>query len=198
MTRERFVRFAVPIAVTAFVVALTLLLLYNPPLRRVLLDPIVWMANDIRNGLAKLPQALLWAVALLIGCAILLVAWRKLLRGDRGAPKQQRLTPPVRPHNANAVAALARDLRRARRHHVSRVRVVRELTVLAIRMIAKREGIPLDEARTKIRSGQWPDDPEIRRFFALRRDGAEAIRKHGFDDAVEATLAFLDRYHQEV
>ena len=197
MTKERFIRFAVPVAITAFVAALTLLLLYDPPLRRALLDPIVWMANDIRNGLAKLPQALLWAIALLIGCAILLVAWRRLLRGDRRAPKQ-RPAPMVRPHNANAVAALARDLRRARRHHVSRVRVVRELTVLAIRLIAQREGIPLEEARTRIRSGHWPDDPEIQRFFALRRDGAEAVRKHGFDDAVEATLAFLDRYHQEV
>ena len=197
MIKKRFVRLAVSIAAAGFVVALPLLLLYSPPLRRVLLDPIVWIANDVRNALAKLPQALLWAVGLLIGCVILLFSWRRVLRGITSRPPRPRETP-VRPYNIDAVATLARDLHRARRHHVSRRRVIRELSVLAIRLLAKRRGIPLHEARALLRLGRWPDDAVVRRLFASRHGGGGAVRRHEFIDAVEATLEFLDHYHQEV
>jgi len=198
MTRERVLRLAIRIAAVAFVVALTLLLLYSEPVRRVLLDPIVWIANDIRNGLAKLPQALLWAVGLLIGCAILGISWQRTLRAITSRRPPHRREPIIRPYNANAIATLARDLHRAPKRHVSRNRVVRELSIVAIRLLAKRRGIPLHEARALLRSGRWPDDPKVRRLFASRRHGEAAIRKHEFIDAVEATLAYLDHYHQEV
>jgi len=197
MTRSRLRRFAVPAALVALVVALTLFLLYNEPLRRAILEPVTWILNDIRHALAPLPQALLWAIGLLVGCAVLLVSWRRALRCTRSRPARTRRFP-VKPHNANAIATLATDLHRARKHHVSRSRIVRELAMLAERMIAKREGIGIDQARQMIHSGEWPADPEMRRFFASRRTGAAAIPKQQFLEAVETALQFLDRYYQEV
>lgn len=197
MNRKRFPRIVVPVVVVAVVVALALLLLYHEPLRRAVLEPVTWMFNDIHYTLSTLPQALVWAVGLLIGCAILIASWRRLLAGLTVRSERAR-RQAVRPHNVNAVASLARDLGRSPRHHVSRVRVVRELSVLAVRLLAQREGIPLDQARKLLQSGQWPDDPLVRRFFGSRRDDARSIPKHAFVDAARTTLAFLERYHQEV
>ncbi len=197
MTRERLARFLVPIAAVLVVVALTLLLLYNEPLRKAILEPITWAIHDIRSGLAALPQALLWGIGLLLGCTVILVTWRRAFRGSKKRPPRARGVT-VAPHNTSAVASLARDLRRAPKRHVSRSRVVRELSILAVRLIAKREGVSLEQARKTLQSGRWPDDPEIRRFFAARRDGETAVPKTHFIEAAEATLAFLDSFHQEV
>jgi hypothetical protein len=193
--RNRWVRFALPVGVLAIVVALTLLLLYHAPVRRSILDPVTWMINDVRRALAPLPQALLWAIGLLIGCAVLLASWRRL--PSETEPKRARWTA-VRPHNTNAIAGLARDLERSPRHHVSRVRIVRELSVLAVRLIARREGLPLEEARRLLISGQWPDDPLVQEFFATRPGGGPGVPKQRFLEAVAHTLAHLERYHQEV
>ena len=196
MKRDRVLRYALPAGVVALVAALTLLLLYNEPLRRAILDPVTWAVSDIRRSLAALPQALLWAIGLLLGCAVLLVSWRRALR-DADSPPARPRPATVRPDNENTVAGLARDLRRAKRRHVSRTRVAGELSMLAERLIARRKGVPIQEARSMIQSGQWPDDPDIRRFFASRR-GESTVPKEQFIEVVETTLAFLDRYHQEV
>lgn len=196
--KRRLLRIAIPIGGGAMVVALTLLLLYSDPLRRAILEPVTWIVSDVHYTLTTLPQALVWAIGLLIGCAVLLVAWRRLLSGtDR--PSERTAKPPVRPRNATAVATLARDLARSPRRHISRVRVVHELTVLAVRLIAQREGLPLEEARKLVQAGRWPDDPLVRRFFADRRVGGEkAIPRQSFVEAVRITLSYLERYHQEV
>ncbi len=195
-SKARLIRFAVPVCVLAIVVALTLLLLYHEPLRRAILEPVTWMISDIRRSLAALPQALLWAIGLLIGCAVLLAAWRR-------APDETRKPEPprwsaVRPHSTNAIEALARDLERSPRRHVSRLRIVRELSVLAVRLIAQREGLSLEEARKLLNSGQWPDDPRVRQFFATRPGGGRGVPKHDFLEVLAHTLAHLERYRQEV
>jgi len=197
MNRKRLARVVVPAVAVALVVALTLLLLHHAPLRLAILEPVTWMFSDIHSTLSTLPQALIWAAGLLIGCAILIASWRRLLAGLTVRSQRARRRV-VRPHNANAIAGLARDLARSPRHHVSRVRVVRELSVLAVRLLAQREGVPLEQARKLLQSGQWPDDPLVRRFFGSRRDDAKSIPKHAFVDAARTTLAFLERYHQEV
>lgn len=199
MTRARWTRLALFVGVLAIIVSLTLLLLYNAPLRRTILDPLTWMFNDIRRALAPLPQALLWAIGLLIGCAILLATWSRALGGMRERPAGAgRRIGYVRPQNTNAIASLARDLERSPRRHVSRVRVVRELSVLAVRLIARREGLSLEEARSLLNSGQWPDDPLVRQFFATRPGGGRGVPKHRFLEAAARTLTHLERYHQEV
>jgi hypothetical protein len=197
MTKARLMRFVVPVGVSAIAVVLTLLLLYSEPLRRAILEPVTWMINDIRQSLGALPQALLWAIGLLIGSVVLVASWKRVLGGFRSKPAHRRWTP-AKPHNTNAIASLARDLSRAHRRHVSRARIVRELSILAVRLIAQREGLSLEEARSLLNSGQWPDDPHVRRFFASRRDGQRGVPKRSFLEAVAYTLAHLERYHQEV
>ena len=197
MTRARWTRLALLVGSLAIVVSLTLLLLYNAPLRRTVLDPLTWMFNDIRRALAALPQALLWAIGLLLGCGVLLATWSRALGGTRERPAGRR-AGYVRPQNTNAIASLTGDLARSPRRHVSRVRVVRELSVLAVRLIAQREGLSLDEARSLLNSGHWPDDPLIRQFFATRPGGGRGVPKHRFLEAAARTLAHLERYHQEV
>jgi hypothetical protein len=197
ITKARLVRFVFPVGVTAIVVALTLLLLYNEPLRRAILEPVTWMINDVRQSLSALPQALLWAIGLLIGSVVLVLSWKRVLGGS-GSRSDHRRWTVVKPSNTNAIESLARDLHRSRRRHVSRVRVVRELSILAVRLIAQREGLSLEEARSLLNSGQWPDDPRVRRFFASRRDGQRGVPRHSFLEAVAYTLAHLERYHQEV
>ena len=197
MSNSRLVRFVLPVGVSVIAVVLTLLLLYNEPLRRTILEPITWMINDIRQLLGAFPQALLWVIGLLIGVVVLVSGWKRALGGSRSRPDRRRRIA-VRPSNSNAIAQLARDLDRSRKRHVSRVRVVRELSILAVRLIALREGLSLEEARKLLNSGQWPDDPHVRRFFASQRDGHRGIPKQRFLEAVAYTLAHLERYHQEV
>ena len=194
-TKARLIRFGVPVGVLAIVVTVTLLLLYHAPLRRSILEPVTWMISDIRRSLASLPQALLWAIGLLIGCAVLLAAWRRVPEGKK--PKPARWSA-VRPHNKNAIEALARDLERSPRRHVSRVRIARELSVLAVRLIAQREGLPLEEARKLLNTGQWPDDSRVRQFFATRPGGGKGVPKQDYLETLAHTLTYLERYHQEV
>ncbi len=197
MNRKRVARLAAPIGVAALVVALTLLLLYNAPLRRAILEPVTWLVNDIRGALAALPQALLWAIGLLIGGFVLVMSWKRTAGGSGSRPDHPRRTV-VKPCNTSAIENLARDLGRAPKRHVSRVRIVREMSILAVRLIAQREGLPLEDARKLLNSGRWPDDPRVRRFFASRRDGERGVPKQLFLEAVAYTLAHLERYHQEV
>jgi hypothetical protein len=197
MTKARLVRFVVPVGVSTIVAVLTLLLLYSEPLRRAILEPVTWIVNDIQQSLSTLPQALLWTIGLLIGSFVLVVSWKRVLGGSSSRSDHRRWAV-VKPSNKNAIESLARDLDRSRRRHVSRVRVVRELSILAIRLIAQREGLSLEEARNLLNSGQWPDDPRVRQFFASRRDGQRGVPKQSFLEAVAYTLAHLERYHQEV
>ena len=195
--KARLLRLVVPVGVSTIVVVLTLLLLYNEALRRVILEPVTYVINDIRQSLGALPQALLWAVGLLIGSFVLVASWKRMLGGPKPRPDRRRW-PVVKPFNSNAVGSLARDLDRSRQRHASRARIVRELSILAVRLIAQREGLSLEEARKLLNSGRWPDDPHVRRFFASQRDGQRGVPKQRFLEAVAHTLAHLERYHQEV
>ena len=197
MNHKRVWRLLAPVAIGGAVLTLTLLLLYNEPLRRILLEPMTLALLDVRRSLAALPQALLWGLVLTLGGVVLLLAWRRSLRRPRPA-RMRPHRPIVVPHNMNAVTSLARDLSRSPNRHVSRVRVVRELSVVAVRLLARHRGVPLDEARRMLLSGEWPDDPHVRELLASRRAGTRGIPRHAFLDAVRATFRFLERYHQEV
>ncbi len=197
MNREKLARFARPIGISIVAVTLTLLLLYSRPVRSAILDPLVWLFNDIRRSLSALPQALLWGGGILIGCFVLLASWKRILGSLRERTEAPR-RPIVRPHNALAIEELARALHRSPKRHVSRMRVVRELSILAVRLIAQKQGITLDEARSLLGAGDWPDDSRVKRLFGLRRAGRGGLPKQRFLDAVRHTLAYLERYHQEV
>jgi len=197
--RAKLLKAAVFALTIAILTALTLLLLYSRPLRAAILEPAVWLLQDVRRTLAKFPQAMLWGIALLLGCAALAGSWKRVLRSVfPAAPHARRRDPTVRPQNAQTVDSLARDVLRAPRHHVSRVRVTRELSDLAIRLIAKREGLSLGDAHRRLRSGDWSLDPEVRRFFAGKRAGHVDAARRPFVAAAEYVLSYLERYHQEV
>jgi len=194
-SRQSRIRSLAPIAILILAVGCTLVLLYSRPVRNAILDPILSALNEIRNTLALLPQSILWAAGIFLGTIILAIAGQRML--ERPSGKRRRSAPPsVAPYNTHAVDSLSRSLARSVKRHVSRVRIVRELAVLAVRLIARKEGCSLPEARKLLNSGYWTDDPVVRRFFALRDRGKPG--RQDFSNAVEHTLKYLEQYHQEV
>jgi len=199
MTRPRRTRRWI-LAITTLGVALplALLLLYSSSLRRVILEPMTWIIDDMSQALASLPQMAQWGIGLLVGVVILGVAWEKIPDdlGVRARPGRRRVS--LRPFGEHPLERLASDLTHARRRHVSRVRILRELSILAVRLIAQREAVSIDEARKLLVSGEWPEDPDIRRFFASRQAGRRTIPRAQFREAVARTVSYLEHYHQEV
>ncbi len=191
-------RWALTVVGVATAMGTALVLVAYAPARRAVVEPLTWALADLRRSLAAVPEALLWGGILLIGYIVLLVSWRRLVARARPRPTAPRPTTEPHPRDRSAVAALAQDLARARRRQISRRRVVRELSVLAVRLVARHEGLPLPRARELVTSGDWPDDPRVRRLLGSRRDDRSALPRDAFLDAVRHTVTYLEHYHQEV
>ncbi|GEM_PF-2915968 len=195
-SKEKPARSILPILVLAAAAVCVFLLLFVEPIRDALLDPIARALHDMRTSLRALPQTFQWGCAILLGVVLLATSWKRTPTKPR--PRWTRREPAVvKPHNRNAIESLARSLARSERRHVSRVRVIREVSILAVRLIAQREGCSLEQARKLLNSGEWTQDPLVRKFFASHRDRGNH-RKESFSHTVSHTLEYLERYYQEV
>jgi hypothetical protein len=176
-------------------VAITLLFLF--PLRdfvRVgLVEPLITAYYIARWYLHRLPQLLLW-VGLVLGASYFLFrAYFQAFPTAKQRVAMRRVTPL-----GSDLNRLRQMILRARKHSFSRRQIASELVRTTVRLIARREGLSLDEARERFETFEWCDTYVVRDFFRYRqlhygwRPGVD------FSDKLQRTISFLERYQQGV
>ena len=192
------------IAVIAFLIVagLTITLLVSPGLRRSIVEPLAGFLYLVRHTIGRLPQYMLWLVALLVGAAVILRTWRRFDRRDERSARRNRLlrgrrhlgrpSIPVSP-----AVSFAHAVDRAPRSRLMRGSVRRELIELAVRLVARNEAIPIPEARRRVRDeARWTSDQRVLTFLGER--GRYGGRRQDAAGDIEYTVRFLESYYQEV
>jgi len=176
-------------------VAITLLFLF--PLRNfvrvALVEPLITAYYIARWYLHRLPQLLLWA-GLVLGTSYLL--FRAYYRAF--PPAKQRVAMRRIALLGSNLDWLRQTIARARKHSFSRRQIASDLVRTAVRLIARREGLSLDEARDRFETFEWCDDCVVRDFFGYRRLHYGWRRGVDFSDKLQRTISFLERYQQGV
>jgi len=176
--------------------ALILAVLFTPVLREELrllvLVPLIKGYHLIRyHYIERLPQFLLWAIPLAL---LFLIIFRSILRFPRSCAPTSSERPT--PAGVGNLARIARHIHRARSSRIARVRLCRRVFEIAARLVARHEGLPLEQARDLLRSGAWDADPAVVTF--LRSHHRENRGGRDFVARLEHIVAFLEKYHQEV
>ena len=176
-------------------VAITLLFLF--PLRdfvRVgLVEPLITAYYIARWYLHRLPQLLLWAGLVLGASYFLFRTYFQAFPIAKQRVAMRRFTPL-----GSDLDRLRQMILRARKHSFSRRQIASELVRTTVRLIARREGLSLDEARERFETFEWCDTYVVRDFFRYRqlhygwRPGVD------FSDKLQRTISFLERYQQGV
>jgi len=171
-------------------------LLFVFPLREVfragLLEPAIEAWHLVRWYVLRLPQAALWIVLVLAGAVLLVRALVKGL-GRRAKPEPVEPPPPRPPTEFERLSAL---IARSRRGALSRRRLAGELVAPCVRLIARREGLSVAEARLRFERFAWCDEPAVAGFFAYRRRYRGLGWRGDFEEKLEKTVSFLERYQE--
>jgi hypothetical protein len=146
---------AVPVLVAAsafvvVVVAMTASGTLREEVRAIFVVPLLQGFYIIRHYIDRLPQLIVWIAPLLFFVVL-------LIRAVVGTPslRRQRAYPQHDRPDKGELARLARQIHHARVSRFARVHVCRRLSEIAIRLIARRTGVPLGQARAMLRTGQW-------------------------------------------
>jgi hypothetical protein len=171
-------------------------LLFVFPLREVfrtgLLQPLIETWHVIRWYVLRLPQIVLW-IGLLIVAVVFLV--RSLVKGLGAGPASEEVEPPA-PRSPTEFERLSWLIARARHRPFSRRRLAGELVAPCVRLVAGRERLPLAEARARFEGFGWCDEPAVARFFAYRKHYRGLSRRADFEENLEKTVSFLERYQE--
>ncbi len=176
-------------------VAITLLFLF--PLRNFvrvgLVEPLITAYYIARWYLHRLPQLLLW-VGLVLGATYFLFrAYFRTFPTAKQHVAMRRFTPL-----GSDLDRLRQMILRARKHSFSRRQIASELVRTTVRLIARREGLSLDEARERFETFEWCDAYVVRDFFRYRRLHYGWRPGVDFSDKLQRTISFLERYQQGV
>jgi len=178
---------------TVLMVAITLLFLF--PLRdfvRVgLVEPLITAYYIARWYLRRLPQLLLWAGLVLGATYFLFRAYYRTFPPAKQRVAMRRITPL-----GSDLDRLRQTIARARKHSFSRRQIASNLVHTTVRLIARREGLSLDEARERFETFEWCDDYVVRDFFGYRRLHYGWRPGVNFSDKLQRTISFLERYQQ--
>lgn len=160
--------------------------------RATVLVPLLQGFYLVRFYVARLPQKLVWVVLLLsVGVLLVRVAFRALGPPPKQAPERR---PPGT--TVDELERLAAVIDRARHRPFYREWVINELGGITARMIARQERISPAEARARLKAGTWSDDPVVQSFFRADTKRRRARRTIRFEDQLQHTVSFLERYSQ--
>ncbi|MBU1049799.1 hypothetical protein KKG90_07240 [Candidatus Bipolaricaulota bacterium] len=177
------------------VIGFSMLLIFNDPVRRVVLDPIIEGINAIRYVLGYVPQDLEWFVSLLVVFVVVLGIFASRLP-QRARPEHVPFNPPF--PSEGPTMRLTRILDNSTKNRFGRERVVLEMRDLAARAVAYHAGISVEEAKELLDTPTWTDDASVRDFLSLDKHRAGKNDQKRFHDQVEYALAHIERMYQEV
>lgn len=181
--------------ITAFIgIGLLFLFPLREFVRMTFLEPLITVYYFIRWYTLRFPQIFLWSMIFLIAAFVLL---QRYLR-ELGPSSQHRIKKRKAPPLLSEPAQLAMLIGRTHRHPFARRSLAAGLVQLTVRMIARREGISLSEAREKFASFDWCDDPAVEEFFHYRSPSHRWGRGGDFHKKMQQTISFLERYYQGV
>ncbi len=161
-----------------------------------LVMPIVRDFYVLRFYISCLPQILVWGVVIGGLGLIMLITYRRTVRSLGHRPRVT-TTHAHAPHT-NPLYELAIAIRHARHFPVYRYTVAHELAELAVRIIARRNGASIPEARGLFKSGTWCDDEEIRDFLAYTRIIHGLRLSPDFARKLEDAVSYLEHFEQGV
>ncbi len=162
--------------------------------RRAVAVPVVQAYWRIRFFLSLLPQYLVWLVPALVMGAIILARLPRTLpplpQGRARRTGRRRETDPL--------LSLAATISHARRRPFYRRTIVRELGKTAVRIIARREGLSLPEARKRFESGDWCENRAVRDLFLYARGNGGMDKVYDFERRLDEAISVLEKLEQGV
>jgi hypothetical protein len=162
-------------------------------LHAAILTPLIAAFYTIRAYIERLPQLMLWVIPILITSAILFRLLFALPRREK--PHRHERRPQA---GDGKLAEMIRQIERSRVSRFARVRVCRQLSDSAMRLLARRHGVPIEEARRRLRNGQWEAEPSVVGFLTPHLHHRRPAAGKGFLVQLAGALTFLERYRQEI
>jgi hypothetical protein len=160
--------------------------------RTAILAPLMRGFFLIRFYSLRLPQQLWWVAALLLAVALLV---RMTLRALGPAPKRSQRGQSTG-ETVDELERLASLIDRAQFHPFYRQRVAGELARLAARLIARQEGVSVDQAWARLEAGTWGSDVLVQSLLREKRKRHRRWRKIRFNEELKHTLDVVERYSQ--
>ena len=188
----RYVLIAAALCVLALAFAALFVPAVGAELHKALLTPLIAAFYAVRAYIIRLPQLLLWLLPIAIVTILIVRSILSLPRSERRRRRERR--PKA---GEGKLAELIRQIQRTRVSRFARVRVCRRLTETAVRLLAKRRGIPIEEARRRMRAADWQADPRVIAFLVPHRHHRRPSGGKGFLMEFAGTLSFLERFHRE-
>ncbi len=190
---------AVIVIAGGVLIAIGLSLAFALPLRNSfrsnVVEPFVSSFYLFRWYLHRISQAVLWAMFILGGGILLMNTFMRTFSSRKREDHSPNIVSTVATSELNRLTTI---ISHTHRRPFARRRMTAELVGLAIRMIAKREGLSLKAARARFETFDWCDNEAIPGFFKYRRQYYGIRRGKDFNRLLKETISFFERYYQGV
>lgn len=162
--------------------------------RRAVAVPLIQAYLRLRFYSSLLPQLIIWSIPVLGTAALLLASY---LRTVHTLPREE-VRKVTRKKEVDPLRALAVTISHARRRPFYRRMIMRELGKTAVRIIAKRKGLSLPEARKRFESGDWCENLAVRALFLYARGNGGLDKVHDFERRLDEAISVLEKLEQGV
>lgn len=182
--------------VIGLVLALTGLILYQPTVRRAVLDPVAEGLQPLRYLLSFASQAQLWRAAVIVLSTLLaVVAVRLIIRLSWSpSPPEPDLSKPM---GRDPLEDIVRLLDGADRSPLKRERIGRLLTELLAHALATHRNTTVEEARRLLAIGQAEVDPEVQAFLSPQPPEPKRRHRGTYHRQIEHVLSVIEQLQQE-